>query len=592
MRLPRPRTIEALGAFALALLALIVLLPGTATLPLLDRDEPRFSRATIEMIERGDWVVPWFNGEHRFDKPILTYWLMRAGYALAGRTELGARVHSVVAAALVTVLLHAMAARWWSPAAGMAAALTWLFSLQVFIHGRAAVADMPMVLAVTASHYALWNLLGGKGGGPRRGWWWLLWISLGLGFLAKGPVALLVPLVTLALWRWGFERHPVPWRRLDAVRGLLVMLAVIAPWGLLALARTGGAFGRVGLGYHVVRRGLEAFDGRPFIPFYYVPTALFSYFPWIAWLGAAILVARRERSPLVNFLLSWWCSPYLIFFAYTTQLPHYILPGMPAFFLLLGRAADPTAGLFARGAGELPRWVRRWRAAVIVFGGLWIVLAAVAGWTARGDPWFGPLAPLLWGLSILCAGLLTALWLYPRPSSPVMVTAVVLLALGGGLFARSLRQLSAGPALQAILGPLPDNVECIWHRYQEPSTVYYTGHRWRALGGIEEIRDRMRAPGPRVVLAAAERLDVDDELRHRLAERGWGPPKRARTDWSEEVARLGLPGYRRRDLRVFVVGTGSWYTLAVFDNLQSVAGRNVAELDAAVRQPSRPGGGS
>ncbi len=579
MHSPRPRTLEALGAIALALLALILLLPGSATLPLLDRDEPRFSRATIEMIERGDWVVPWFNGDYRFDKPVLTYWLMRGGYALAGRTELGARLHSIVAAALMAVLLHAMATRWWSSAAGMAAGLTWLFSLQVFIHGRAAVADMPMVLAVTAAQYALWNLVGADGAGPRRGWWWLLWLCLGLGFLAKGPVAVLVPLVTLLLWRWVFERRPLPWRQLDALRGLALMLAVIAPWGLLALRRTGGAFWRVGIGHHVVRRGLEAFDGRPFIPFYYVPTALFSYFPWMAWLGAVLLVARRERSPRTRFLLSWWLSPYLIFFAYTTQLPHYILPGMPAFFLLLGRATDPSAGAIARRAADLPRWSRRWRAGVIALGGTLIVLTAAAAWAARGDPVFGPLAPLLGGLSVLLAGLLTAQWLYPRPSSPVMVAAVLMLTIGGEVFARSLRELSAGPALQAALGPLPPDVECIWHRYQEPSTVFYTGCRWRALGGVEEIRDRMRTPGPRVVLAAAERLDVDDLLRTRLAERVWGRPKRARTDWSDEIARLEVTGYRRRDLRVFVIGTGSWYTLVVFDNLEGLSGREpVASL--------------
>ncbi|MCX7818055.1 MAG: glycosyltransferase family 39 protein [Kiritimatiellae bacterium] len=560
------------GAISLGVLALLLLLPGSRTLPLLDRDEPRFSRATIEMIERGDWVVPWFNGQYRFDKPVLTYWLMRAGYAVFGRNELGARAHAVFTAALMAALLYRMGLRWWSEGAGMAAGLTWLFALQVFIHGRAAVADMPMVLAVTAAHEALWHLLAGEGAGPRRGWWWQLWLSLSVGFLAKGPVAILVPLVTLLLWRWGLERRPLRWRNLGALRGALLALAVIAPWGLLALLRTGGEFWRIGIGHHVVRRGLEAFDGRPFIPFYYLPTALFSYFPWVAWVGAAVVAARRDRTPLTRFLLSWWLSPYLIFFAYTTQLPHYILPGMPAFFLLLGRAADPRAGMIARGAADLPRWARRWRTGVIALGGTLIVLATAAAALARGDPLLGPLAPLLVGFALLLLGLLTAQWLYPRPSSPVMVAAVLLLAVGGGVFARTLRELSAGPALQAMLGRLPAGTECIWHRYQEPSTVFYTGCRWRAASGVEEIRDRMRTPGPRVVLSAAERLDVDDLLRTRLAERGWGRPKRARSDWSAELERLALPGYRRRDLRVFVIGTGSWYTLSVFDNLETAGG--------------------
>ena len=76
---------------ALGLLTLAMLLPGTGTLPLIDRDEPRFAQATVEMIARHDWIVPTFNGNDRFDKPILTYWLMRAGYAVCGVGEWGAR---------------------------------------------------------------------------------------------------------------------------------------------------------------------------------------------------------------------------------------------------------------------------------------------------------------------------------------------------------------------------------------------------------------------------------------------------------------------------------------------------------------------
>ena len=47
---------------------------GTWTLPLIDRDEPRFAEASREMIARGDYVIPYFNNQLRFDKPPLTYW--------------------------------------------------------------------------------------------------------------------------------------------------------------------------------------------------------------------------------------------------------------------------------------------------------------------------------------------------------------------------------------------------------------------------------------------------------------------------------------------------------------------------------------
>src|SRR3954465_5461991 len=75
---------------AILLLGLVLLLAGNAILPMTDRDEARFSEASREMIQRGDYVVPWFNGEWRFDKPVLIYWCQIASYRLLGANEFAA----------------------------------------------------------------------------------------------------------------------------------------------------------------------------------------------------------------------------------------------------------------------------------------------------------------------------------------------------------------------------------------------------------------------------------------------------------------------------------------------------------------------
>ena len=74
-------------AIALAWVCLIFLLPGNGSLPLIDRDEPRFAQATREMMQRQDWIVPYFNQEYRFDKPPLIYWMMAAAYGAGGVNE-------------------------------------------------------------------------------------------------------------------------------------------------------------------------------------------------------------------------------------------------------------------------------------------------------------------------------------------------------------------------------------------------------------------------------------------------------------------------------------------------------------------------
>jgi hypothetical protein len=76
---------------------------------LIDRDEPRFAEASREMRERGDYIVPYFNNQFRFDKPPLTYWLQIASYRIFGENDFAARFPTAVAAALVALVLFAWA---------------------------------------------------------------------------------------------------------------------------------------------------------------------------------------------------------------------------------------------------------------------------------------------------------------------------------------------------------------------------------------------------------------------------------------------------------------------------------------------------
>lgn len=435
---------SAQSLFLLVLLGFTLLLPGNNVIPLIDRDEPRFAQATVEMMQRREWVIPYFNGEFRFDKPVLTYWLMRGAYAVFGVGEFGARFHSAVCAIGVALLVFAMGRRWFSPAAGLAAAIGWLTCAQVQIHGRAAVADMPMVLFVTASLWAIFELLTAEGP-PARRWFWLLYASLGLGFLAKGPIAWLVPLLTVLLWRFALWRRPAPWRNLKLAQGLPVALFLLGAWGIPALLQTHGAFWQKGINEHVIERGMKSFNSRMFLPVYYPLTALASLFPWSLLLASAWKTARHSRTASGTFLSAWFLSPFLIFTFYATQLPHYILPGFPAFFLLLGPAWD--------------RW-RRWRYALAA-----LVLLVVAGIQVAG------------------------VWL--RRETPAV-------------------------RMQTSLRAMPADAEFGFYRYQEPSLVFYSGRRWETLHNLDDVRDFLARPGPRVMVA----LESDRKKNYRAEYEG------------------------------------------------------------------------
>jgi 4-amino-4-deoxy-L-arabinose transferase-like glycosyltransferase len=134
-------------------------LAGTWSLPLIDRDEPRFAEASREMIQRADYVVPYFNNQLRLDKPPLAYWAQVASYRIFGASDFSARFPSAIAAALIGLVIFAWSRRNGATSVGWCAAIIFTLSLQTFVHAKAAVADMWLVLFMTLAHWSGYELL-------------------------------------------------------------------------------------------------------------------------------------------------------------------------------------------------------------------------------------------------------------------------------------------------------------------------------------------------------------------------------------------------------------------------------------------------
>ncbi len=170
----------------------------------------------------------------------------------------------------------------------------------------------------------------------------MFYISLALAFLAKGPIGW-TPLLTLVLMNF---ITGIPRRRFAFVRGILLMLALVALWGVPALLRTHGDFFRIGIGRHVIGRSFGAIGGHGasspglyllFLPFYFV-TIFLTFFPWslkLPWLAKKLW---RERDAIDSYLIAGSLVIFGIFTLVTTRLVHYTLPAFPLLALLLGRA--------------------------------------------------------------------------------------------------------------------------------------------------------------------------------------------------------------------------------------------------------------
>ncbi len=536
--LPDDRKLIRIAPLLLLLIGLLVLLPGTFSLPLLDRDEPRFAQATVEMMDRGDWVIPWFNGEYRFDKPPMTYWLMRGGYALFGVNEFGARFHSVVCAISLALLLFYTGRRWFSAQTGFLAGLFSLTALQTLIHGRSGVADMPMILAVALSCIALYELLKERDSNYPWRWFWTLHLSLAFGFLAKGPIAWAVPLLALLLLRFALWREPLPWKRIKLLKGLPVILLPVAAWGIPALLQTNGAFWNVGMGEHVVERGYSVFNSRKFIPGYYLLTALFSLFPWIALLGLVWRIVRNSRTLLIRWLAAWLLAPYLIFSLYLTQLPHYVMPGFAAFFLLLAEALKQKT--------VMPKWGLRLKRFVAGLGMALAVIALIAAALVPLPAAVNSLRFSLAGLGAVVAGLTGMLYLnrFRRVLAPVLVAAGFLV-IGSGL-----RPCIPGPQLQALFASLPAGTVCAFSEYTEPHLVFYSHRQWIRCKDLQSFLD---GAGPRLLVVQEKQFRPEDVIKRKPAK-----------DISAKLDALHTGDYRIVKFEGFNPARGAFMTLRIY----------------------------
>jgi 4-amino-4-deoxy-L-arabinose transferase-like glycosyltransferase len=326
------------------------------------------------MAVSGDWVTPRLNDLKYFEKPPLQYWLGAATFDVLGVDEWTARLPSAVAGFLAIIAVGLTAARLASPDAGAFAAL--VLGGTVWHAGIAHFLSVDSVLSLCMTLALCAFLLAQRPDITRaaqRNWMLAAFAAAALATLAKGLIAIAIPGAVLVLYTL-VTRDTGPWRRLHALPGLAVYLAVAAPWFVL-VSRANAEFAQFFFIHEHVERFLTETHNRTGEWWYFVPWFVLGFIPWIiAW---AVTLPRSVRdAPVYANGFSWarFCLVYaafifVFFSASGSKLPSYILPMFPALALALGY--------------ELTRLSTRalmWIASPLAIGGLLALAAYAVAW--------------------------------------------------------------------------------------------------------------------------------------------------------------------------------------------------------------------
>jgi 4-amino-4-deoxy-L-arabinose transferase-like glycosyltransferase len=488
---------------------LYLLIAGSSTL--WDRDEPRYARATAEMVESGNYLVPTFNGKVWFDKPILLYWLMSVPVRLLGPSEIACRFAGVIGTAVTLLLTFFIGKKLFDAKAALWAETILGTTLLMMSVGSSALVDaIAMPFIVGAMAVFIWRL----GNKIRIIDATAIGILIGLGMLAKGPLGLLpVFVMIVSLWFGrenigGFIRNCL-WICLAVV----IAAGIFSLWAIPANRAADGELFRVFFGKHIVGRAISPMEGHGgnfllYLP-YYPAIMVAGFFPWVIFLPGAFSASFGKRignAGTRNILLSWIIVTVILMTIAATKLPHYILFAWPAMAVMTG------ATIVASGQNVLNERDRKW-----LRGGIWfsgpVGLGIAAGLVGLDPIDVLALPGLICGIialvmTIICCGLQIR---EKFNGTAKVIIAGILVLIIPLLFVLlpAIETIKISPHIAKVIREKTGkDVPVAMYKYAEPTLNFYVGRKITQLRKTNDVVDWLKGAETRVLIIP--RKDFED----------------------------------------------------------------------------------
>ncbi len=319
--------------------------------PLTDRTEARYGEIARKMAETGDWITPQIEyGVPFWGKPPLSTWLTAGSYKLFDVNDFSARLSSFVLIFLAVSLVYVLAKRR-SVDRALISSMILATTLGFFVSSGAVMTDPALVFGTTLSMVGFWKAFHSSIY-PNRLWGYLLFVGLAIGLLAKGPVSIVLIVLPIVIWLLWQKKLGDAWRSIPWLSGTGLMLFIALPWYFLAEAKTPGFINYFIVGEHWKRFTESGWTGDLYGSGHAHPYGtiwlywLLAAFPWSLLCITLVVKTLFNRAPLkfaslehnrewITYLLVWAITP-MIFFTFSSNiLWTYVLPGLPAFTLLM-----------------------------------------------------------------------------------------------------------------------------------------------------------------------------------------------------------------------------------------------------------------
>ncbi|SPD72248.1 putative Glycosyltransferase [uncultured Desulfobacterium sp.] len=306
---------------------------GIWQVPVLTHNEARRMIVVQEMLSNHNYLIPTINNEIYIEKPPLVYWLALPFAMLFKSTnEWVLRLPIALCAFGFTWLLFQRVNKHFGRWPGLFSALILITCMHFSNFSR--LTEIPTLMTVCCASAVLFyfDYLQEPG---KKGFLFLAYACLGLGFLTKGPVALIFFISPILVFGFVYkERNAL--KGLIFIRGWLIFALLAFPWYLYVLsALDKGQLGGV-IQKDIVHKVGGSADSGPF--YLYVLVLLGSFAPWSLVLAYKTKANIKTAFATPNYAYFGYAFivPVVIMSFFSAREANYIVPILPHAAIFLG----------------------------------------------------------------------------------------------------------------------------------------------------------------------------------------------------------------------------------------------------------------